>query len=114
MYTNGNYFVVMSANTPKGSVYLLFHKSITGVKVGIAANVRDFPLSQLVQSATGIDTTSVPYFGKMVVPAMAIAITSGAINSNTLPHIFAKDTPLLTYGTTLPPGVSGHFVLSEV
>ena len=111
IYTNGKFFIAMSGTVSGGKLYLLFYKGDSGVKVGIAASVRSFRFSNLVSSATGVDITSVPYFGSLVIPAMAISITSGMIQSPTLPHLFGSGSPLLTYGETLPAGVTSQFNL---
>ena len=111
VYNNGNYFIAISGTVSGGNLYLLFYKGNEGVKVGIAASLQSFQLSKLVQSATGIDITGVPYFGSLVVPAMAISITSGVIKSPTLPHLFGEGSALLVYGDTLPAGVSSQFDL---
>ena len=111
VYNNGKYFLVMSGTVSGGKLYLLFYKDAEGVKVGIAASLQSFELSTLVQSTTGVDISSVPYFGSLVVPAMAISITSGVIKSPVLPHLFGEGSPLLVYGDTLPAGVTSQFDL---
>ena len=111
VYNNGKYFLVMSGTVPGGKLYLLFYRGSEGVNVGIAASLQSFQLSTLVRSTTGADITSVPYFGTLVVPAMAISITSGVIKSPALPHLFGEGSPLLVYGDTLPAGVTFHFDL---
>ena len=111
IYTNGKFFIAMSGTVSGGKLYLLFYKGDRGVKVGIAASVQSFRLSNLVSSTTGVDITSVPYFGSLVIPAMAISITSGVIQSPTLPHLFGSGSPLLAYGETLPAGVTSQFNL---
>ena len=112
IYSNGRFFVAMSGTISGGKLYLLFYKGSSGVKVGIAASVDSFRLSDLVKSATTVDITSVPYFGSLVVPAMAIAITSGDIQSPTIPHLFGEGSPLLSYHDTLPAGITSHFRLN--
>ena len=111
IYTNGKFFIAMSGTVSGGKLYLLFYKGDSGVKVGIAASVQSFRFSNLVSSATGLDITSVPYFGSLVIPAMAISITSGVIKSPTLPHLFGSGSPLLAYGETLPAGITSQFNL---
>ena len=111
IYNNGRFFVAMSGTISGGRMYLLLYKDSSGVKVGIAASVNNFLLSDLIRSATGVDITSIPYFGTLVVPSMAIAITSGTIQSPTLPHLFRKGSPLLLYNDTLPAGVTSQFHL---
>ena len=111
IYNNGKFFIAMSGTVSGGKLYLLFYKGDSGVKVGIAASLQSFRFSDLVSSATGADITSVPYFGSLVVPAMAISITSGVIKSPTLPHLFGSGSPLLAYGDTLPAGVTSEFNL---
>ena len=109
IYSSGRFFVAMSGTISGGRMYLLLYKGSSGVKVGIAASVNNFRLSDLVRSATGVDITSIPYFGTLVVPSMAIAITSGTIQSPTVPHLFGKESPLLSYKNTLPAGITSHF-----
>ena len=111
VYNNGKYFLVMSGTVSGGKLYLLFYKGSEGVKVGIAASLKTFRLSTLVQSTTGADIKSVPYFGSLVVPAMAISITSGVIKSPALSHLFGEGSPLMIYRDTLPAGVTFHFDL---
>ena len=109
VYGNGQYFLAMSGTVSGGKLYLLFYKDTEGVKVGIAASLQSFQLSTLVESTTGVDIKSVPFFGSLVVPAMAVCITSGLIKSPALPHLFGKGSPLLVYGETLPAGVTSQF-----
>ena len=111
IYNNGKFFIAMSGTVSGGKLYLLFYKGDNGVQVSIAASVRSFRFSDLVSSATGVNITSVPYFGSLVVPAMAISITTGVIQSPTFPHLFGSGSPLLAYGDTLPFGVTSQFNL---
>ena len=111
IYGSGKFFVAMSGTISNGKLYLLFYKGNNGVKVGVAASLSKFRLSDLVRSATGVDITSVPYFGSLVVPAMAIAITSGPIQSPALPHLFGTGSPLLSYNDMLPTGITSQFKL---
>ena len=109
VYDNGKYFLAISGTVSGGKLYLLFYKDIRGVKVGIAASLQSFRLSTLVQSTIGADITSVPFFGNLVVPAMAVCITSGLIKSPALPHLFGEGSPLLVYGDRIPAGVTSQF-----
>ena len=109
VYSNANYYIVMTGNGTRGRIYFLVMKDSSGVKVGVAASVELFQMSELVESVIGEDIANVPFFGNLVVPAMAISITSGVIQSQALPHIFGKGSLLLTYGDTLPAGVTAHF-----
>ena len=112
IYDNGKYFIALQGTIPDGKVYVFFYKGTSGLKVGVAASVKNFKLSEMVESTTGIDITNVPFFGPLVIPSMAVAITSGEIQSPTLPHIFGKASPLFSYGDTLPAGVTATFKLS--
>ena len=109
IYSSGKFFIAMSGTIVNGKMYLLFYNGANGIKVGIAASIANFHLSDLLKSATGVDNSRIPYFGRLVVPSMAIAITSGTIQSSTLPHLFRTGSPLLYYNNTLPPGVTSHF-----
>ena len=109
VYGNGKYFLAMSGIVSDGKLYLLFYKDAQGVKVGIAASLHNFRLSTLVQGTTGADITKVPFFGNLVIPGMAVCITSGLIKSPALPHLFGEGSPLLLYGDTLPAGVTSQF-----
>ena len=111
IYNNGKFFVAMTGTVSGGKLYIIFYNGNNGIKVGIAASLQNFRFSDLVSSATRVDITSVPYFGSLVVPAMAISITSGMIRSQTLPHLFGNGSPLLAYGDTLPAGVTSQFNL---
>ena len=112
IYDNGKYFIALQGTIPDGKVYVFFYKGTSGLKVGVAASVKNFKLSEMVESTTGIDITNVPFFGSLVIPSMAVAITSGEIQSPTLPHIFGKASPLYSYGDTLPAGVTATFKLN--
>ena len=111
VYGNGNYFIAMSGSVSGGNLYLIFYKGAEGVRVGIAASLQSFQFSNLVLSTVGVDIMGVPYFGSLVIPAMALAITSGEIKSPALPHLFGEGSPLLAYGDTLPAGVTSQFDL---
>ena len=109
VYDNGKYFLAMSGTVSGGKLYLLFYKDTQGVKIGIAASLQSFRLSTLVQSTIGADITSVQFFGNLVVPAMAVCITSGLIKSPALPHLFGEGSPLLFYEDRIPAGVTSQF-----
>ena len=111
VYNNGNYFIAMSGTVTDGNIHLIFFKGAEGVKVGIVASLQSFQFANLVQSTVGVDITGVPYFGSLLIPAMALSITSGVIKSPALPHLFGQGSPLLAYGDTLPAGVSSQFNL---
>ena len=111
MYNNGNYFIAISGTVTGGNIYLIFFRGTEGVKVGIAASLESFKLSDFVQSAVGIDIQSVPYFGSLKIPDIAFSMTSGEIKSPVLPHLFGSGSPLQAYGDTLPPGVTAEFSL---
>ena len=111
IYNNGNYFIAMSGSASGGNLYLILYKGAEGAKTGIVASLESFQFSNLVQSTVGVDITSVPYFGDLVIPAMALAITSGEIKSPALSHLFGEESPLLAYGDTLPAGVTSRFDL---
>ena len=111
IYSSGKFFIAMSGTVVNGKMFLLFYNGANGVKVGIAASMVNFQLSDLLKSATGVDTSRIPYFGSLVVPSMAIAITSGKIESSTLPHLFGTGSSLLYYNNTLPAGVTSHFIV---
>ena len=91
IYNNGIFFVTMAGTVSGGKLYILFYNGNNGIKVGIAASLQNFRFSDLVSSATGVDITSVPYFGSLVVPAMAISITSGMIRVKHCPISLAMD-----------------------
>ena len=112
IYNNGNYFIAMSGTVTRGNIYLIFFKDAEGIKVGIAASVQSFQFSSLVEGTVGVDITDVPYFGSLLVPVMALSITSGVIKSPALPHLFGQESPLLAFGDTLPAGVSSQFDLN--
>ena len=111
VYNNGNYFIAMSGTVNGGNMYLIFYRGPEGMRVGIAASLKSFQLSSLVQSAVGVDIKEVPYFGSLSVPALALSVTSGAIKSPALPHLFGSGSPLQTFGDTLPAGVTAQFSL---
>ena len=94
IYNNGKYFIVMQGIVSSGKLYILLYKSSDGLKVGVAASVINFRLLDLVNSATGTNITHVPYFGDLVIPSMALSITSCSIKNPTLPHVFGTETPL--------------------
>ena len=112
IYTNGRYFIALQGGIPNGKVYVFFYKATGGLKAGVAVSVKNFKLSEVVKGTTGIDISNFPFFGELVIPSLALSITSGEIHSPTLPHIFGSSSPLYTYGETLPPGVTGSFKLS--
>ena len=111
VYSNGNYFIAMSGSVSGGNVYLIFYKGAEGVRVGVAASLQSFQFAKLVESAVGADITSVPYFGTLTIPAMALSVTSGQIKSPALPHLFGQGSPLHVYGDTLPAGITSQFNL---
>ena len=111
VYSNGNYFIAMSGSVSGGNVYLIFYKGAEGVRVGVAASLQSFQFAKLVESAVGADITSVPYFGTLTIPAMALSVTSGQIKSPALPHLFGQESPLYVYGDTLPAGITSQFNL---
>ena len=111
IYDNGQYFITLQGSVEGGKIYVLFYKGRGGLKAGVAASMTSIKLSEVVKGTSGIDVGSVPFLGQLVVYSIALSITSGEIQSPTLPHIFGSNSPLHSFGDTLRAGAIATFKL---
>ena len=111
IYDNGQYFIALQGSVEGGKIYVLFYKGKGGLKAGVAASMTSIKLSEVVKGTSGIDVGSVPFLGQLVVYSIALSITSGEIQSPTLPHIFGSNSPLHSFGDTLRAGAIATFKL---
>ena len=93
----------------RADVHLVYQIIGRSSQVGIAAGIKSFTLSELIQSAVKIDISSVPFFGMFSAPSLALAIADVKITSALLPEVFAADSPLIRYDNTIPKGFTAKF-----
>ena len=90
-------------------VHLVFKVMGQTSHIGIAAGISSFTFSDLVKSAVKLDISSIPFFGTVSVPSMALAITNEQITTALLTEVVAQTSPLVMYGGTLPKGFTAKF-----
>ena len=107
---DGSTTVILSASSASSDVYLVFQKLKTSTAVALAAEIKDFKLSELIKLATGIDISSVPFLGPFKIDFLAYSVSTREILTPLLSTTYDSDSPLRHYGNKLPKGLTSHFV----
>ena len=104
--------VTLSGSVSEGQVFLIYQKSVSGSAVAFAADTPEFRLSSLVSSATGIDISSVPFFGTLIIPQIGFTMSSAHISNPFLLDLYPPTSPLATFGSSIAKGVTASFDVS--
>ena len=105
--------VLMGEIGTKANVSIVYERSKDDKIIAFAADIEEFQLSELVKTGTGIDITSVPFFGKLTIPALSFVISSKEFTTNNLPDLNVEGVhvPKQLLLETIPAGVKGQFVV---
>ena len=104
--------VTLSGSVGQGNIYFIYQKSPSGSAVAFAADTPKFKFSSLVLSTTGLDITSFPFFGTLIIPQIGFTISSKAIKNLLLSSIFVSNSPLSKFGDAISKGVTATFGMS--
>ena len=104
--------VTLSGSVSKGQVFLIYQKSPSGSAVAFAADTPEFRFSSLVSSATGIDISSIPFFGTLIIPQIGFTMSSAHISNPLLLDLYPPTSPLATFGSSIAEGVTASFDVS--
>ena len=101
--------ISLSGTAGSAEIYIIYQKSKTGASIALAVEVQKFRFASLVSSATGVDISSFPFFGSLVIPKVGFTISSDSINNPLLSGIYRSDSFLDNFGDQLSKGVSASF-----
>ena len=104
--------VTLSGSVGEGRIFLFYQKSPSGSAVAFAADTPKFRFASLVSSATGIDISSTPFFGTLVIPQIGFTISSMYITNLLLSAIYPPTSPLVKFGNSISKGVTASFTVS--
>ena len=104
--------VTLSGSVGQGQIFLIYQKSPSGSAVAFAADTPKFRFASLVSSATGVDISSVPFFGTLVIRQIGLTIASEHINNLLLSAIYPETSPLVKFGDSISKGVTASFSVS--
>ena len=93
------------------TVAVIFQRSSSGTSAAMIADIRNFDLARLVQTALSIDISALPVFGQLQIPEIGFSVASSDITfpSSLITTLYPPASPLANFGTTLRQGVSAHF-----
>ena len=77
-----------------------------------AADVKQFKLSDLVHTGTGLDISKVPFFGSLIIPATSFVISSENFSTLNLPDLDIPGIATELFLETVPKGVKGQFKIN--
>ena len=109
-----NGIVVISASIdPLNTAFLILQRDNGTLETAVAVDIASVPLSDVIESVTGQDISSVPVIGSLTLPEMGLALSTGPISSYQVQECFNSSHTLRCYGNNIPPGLSGFISLSS-
>ena len=88
--------------------FLILKNESNKFETTIALDIASVMLSDVIQSVTGRDLSSLPFVGSASLPKMGLAISPSPISSKLLLECFNNTLLLQCYGDTIPKGYSGY------
>ena len=98
--------IIFTAGTTTVDIYVVLQKTGGDFTTAVAADMQQFTLVDLIQTATGVDTSSVPFINSFEIPSMAFTVSTGPIHTPLLAATFASDSSLNTYFDGIPKGLT--------
>ena len=97
-------------------VVLQKHLSNSGAKyaVAFAAEFTTFRFNDLIRDLTSVDISGFPYLGSLVVPTMAVTVSTASISSASLLEVFETSSLLRLSNVHIQGGVTTFFNVSNV
>ena len=107
----GTTSLLLLAQTNKNIRTGIVYQKAKSVKVvAFAADVPKFKLVDLVKAGTGVDISSIPFFGKYTIPMLSLVISSKQFSTALLPDLKIPGVPKELFLENIPQGVKGQFV----
>ena len=105
--------VALTGTVSEGQLYIVYKKhSAEQAAVGVAAVRENLRFSSLVTSALGVDISSTPYFGTLVISGVGVTISSHYITSPLLSALYPPASVLSTFGDSLDKGFRAAFQMT--
>ena len=105
--------VALTGTVSEGQLYIVYKKrSAEPAAIGVAAVRENLRFSSLVSSALGVDISSTPYFGTLVISGVGVTISSHYITSPLLSALYPQTSVLSTFGDSLDKGFRAAFELT--
>ena len=118
-YTGGSAtFSISGKYGGSNAVHVVVQKGLstsgTNYAGGLATEFTRFSFTDLIQELTGADISGVPFLGSLVVPSMAVTVSSATIGSSNLLQVFEAGSLLQLSGGYIQGGVTTYFHSSAV
>ena len=97
--SSGEKDLIISATGGNTHVYIIYTKTDTSRKA-IAVELSNVGLASVLNDVTGLDITSIPYFGTAVLPTIALTYATDSID-NLPDDVFAKSPLLNNLGNSI-------------
>ena len=110
--SNGVFIAIKGTIGSTDTVAVIFQKSSSGTNAGVIADISNFDLPRLIQTALNVDIAALPVFGQLQIPRIGFSVASADITSSLIPTLYAPASPLQQFGTTLKKGVSAYFTVT--
>ena len=106
--------VVVSGSINNVRVHAIFQKLVKGGEFSgaFAADFGPISLSQLVKKTIKVDISSVPFFGRLMIPRLGVTVSSDYITSSLIPKIMCENGLLKNTGVSIPKGLQVFTVLN--
>ena len=106
--------VVVSGSINGIRIYAVFQKPRKGGEFSgaFAAEFGPINFSQLVKKTTKVDISSVPFFGRLMIPRLGVTVSSDDITSPLIPRMMCKNGLLKNTGESIPKGLQVFTVLN--
>ena len=115
MIEGGAITVAISGSFEQNTLYGIFQKrrdnSNAPYSAAFAADIDGVGFSELVDSLTGVDISSVPVIGSLSIPEIGITISTDNIHSPILMDIFSSESLLHIGGSYIGSGLTAYFKL---
>ena len=110
---NGIIVISASVDSPSSNVFLILKNNNGTLETAVAIDIASVPLSDVIESVTGLDISALPFIGSLTLPEMALAVSTGQISSELVQECFESSLTLRCYGDRIPAGFSGFIHLTS-
>ena len=101
--------IAIKGKSSGNRVMVILQRSATKTAAAVITYLHNSNMASFIKTTLNIDISSVPIFGTLTIPHLGFAAATGEITSSLLPQLYGSGSPLASFGTTLPSGVTAYF-----
>lgn len=112
-FAGGTATIALSGEFSGGTVHIIpqFTVGTLQYEVAFAADLYNLELADFVHGVTGVDISTVPFFGSVVISEMAVTTATGDISSYILPTVYGSGSYLGNNSNEIDQGLSAYLKL---